>query len=150
MWMQPTPCCFACCINKLQKNAWLTASMVKQPALAALLVASTSHRTCMIHSKQSVCSQQKSIASLHDPLWFIQNKDCKNIVFSHTAMVTQCTVPCVLHTLKSIVSLHDPVRFIPNKDCETIVFSHIAMVTPCRIPCVLHRLTSIVSLHDPL
>ena len=37
--------------------ALLTASRVMQPALAALLAASTSHKNCMTHSKQAVCSQ---------------------------------------------------------------------------------------------
>ena len=50
----------------------------------------------------------KSIVSLHAPLRFIPNKDCKTIVFFHIAVVTPCRIPCVLHTLKSIVSLHDP------------------------------------------
>jgi len=52
-----SPCCIACCINKQQDLHDSQQARCVQPALAALLVASTGPKNCMTHSKQCGCSQ---------------------------------------------------------------------------------------------
>jgi hypothetical protein len=52
-----SPCCMACCFNKPQDLHDSQQAMWMQPALAACLVATTGHKSCMTHSKHGGCSQ---------------------------------------------------------------------------------------------